>query len=213
MGCRSFFECCLDVVFPPFCVSCHGKGEWWCGSCRGAVERLAGPPVIEGLDGTYVAGYYHDPRLRAAIHALKYRGVTALAADLESFLQSRSPPCGPIAIQHLPGAPYRIRERGFDQAELLADLLLRVLPAGSFRVDFLVRERESGIAQASIERQDLRSLNVSGAFRFHQNGPVPKQVLLLDDVITTGSTMRVAVDVLRAHGAERVFGYALALGA
>lgn len=212
-----FWNGILDLLFPPRCVSCSSDEDWWCAECRSNVERVYTEVVFEDLDGMCVLGYYHDPILRAAIQGLKFHGMSVLRPSIESFIASRGlgggiPEHEPLAIQALPTSPTRKRARGFDQAELLMELLHDSGFADFYAVDLLVRGEGSGMAQARLPDPKLRLANVADVFRL-KLGAVPEAVLLVDDVITSGATMCEAARLLRAHGAKHVYGFALALGA
>lgn len=115
-----------------------------------------------------------------------------------------------FAIQPVPASPARVRARGFDQASLIADALQRTIIPWGDRVDILVRSGNA-TPQASLEHGPLRRANIAGAFQV-KPVPVPHSVLLVDDVLTTGSTMGEAARTLRQAGAEQVFGFAVAVG-
>jgi len=112
----------------------------------------------------------------------------------------------------VPVTPARLRDRGFDQSELIRDSLLDLFP-NAVRMNALVRHNGSGIAQSTIEDPRMREANVDGMFEMKKNALCPRSVVLVDDVVTTGATMRDAARVLRNHGVEQVYGFALALGA
>jgi len=223
-----------DLVFPPFCVACGAAGSWWCRSCLGSAQLVVCPlcpdcgswkvehacPRRLGLDGLVACGYYHDPKLRAVLQALKYRGVERLVPGLSEFLRVwRAARRGPwpwsdasgISIQPLIGAPSSVRARGFDQAEILAQLLKATFVPWAAEADLLVR-RGSLAPQAKLAA-GLRPANVAGAFSVRRGSVVAKNLILVDDVVTSGATLAEAAKVLRAAGAERIFGFALALGA
>jgi len=223
-----------DLVFPPFCVACGAEGFWWCAACRGAVQLIPRPvcpgcasrksehvcPQRLGLDGLVVCGFYHDPKLRIALHALKYRGLERLTPEISDFLQTwHAARCGPwpwagaaeLAIQPLVGAPSSIRARGFDQAMILARLVKDVLVPWGSSLNVLTRH-SSLLPQAKVAA-GLRPANVANVFSVRRDMPLPPSVLLVDDVLTTGATMAEAAWVLRAAGVRQVFGFALALGA
>lgn len=174
-------------------------------------------PRIDGLDAVVAIGFYHDPRLRLVLHALKYRGGTVMLPCIVEAVQQWSvgktlPWEGEagMLVQPLIGAPRRVRERGFDQARLLADSLVDVIAPSAVMGDVLMR-RDTDTAQAVIDNPALRQANISGMF-IAKDAPMPRSVLLIDDVVTTGSTMSEAACVLRAAGVERVYGFAIALG-
>ncbi|MCI0479191.1 ComF family protein [Candidatus Uhrbacteria bacterium] len=176
---------------------------------------------VTPLSGLVAVGFYHDPRLRALIRGLKYDLGTCLLPTFGVLLKrSASLRRDPwpwaeeetLGIQHLPAAPRRVRERGFDQAELLAGVVKTDLVPWATPTALLERSSTTKI-QADLEAGPLREANVTGSFRFVGTGRAPSAVLLVDDVFTTGATMREAARVLRTAGAERVYGFAFALGA
>jgi ComF family protein len=172
---------------------------------------------MDEIDAVVATGFYHDPRLRSVITALKYKNATCLLPSLERYLKQWSaerrtswPWAGEesLAIQHVPTSPTRVRERGFDQARLIA---------GACRATFApwatpstVLRRVSSGSQALLEPGALRGANVRGAFSV--DGIVPRSILLVDDVLTTGSTMNEAARVLREAGAKKIYVFAIAVG-
>lgn len=232
MGPLSFF---IDCLFPPHCVSCKAGGEWWCAACRESLEyvrRNICPSCAsvakehecsqtQSLDGLVAAGFYHARPLREMLRALKYHGVTRVTPSVLPFVRSwKDARCEPwpwtgvssLAIQYLPAASNRVRERGFDQAELLAGIVRQEIVPWAVPVDLLARS-SSSTAQAQLDHGALRDVNVRDAFVLRPTGRIPPNILLVDDVVTTGSTMREASRVLRRAGAQKVYGLALAVGA
>ena len=213
-------ELMLDLLFPRQCVACREFGAWWCVDCQGKIEltRPSDMPLVQGSEGIASLGFYHEPILRAVIHALKYRGGHCILPDIERFVRTWSmdralPWAGEndLVIQPLVGAPRRIRERGFDQADLLARTLGPFLSETGRSVDLLKR-RDSSMAQAMLEHHELRQANVQDMFMIKADQNVPRAVLLIDDVLTSGSTLSEAARVLREHGVERIYGFVLAVG-
>ncbi len=224
----------LDTMYPPSCIHCGARGFWWCETCREKVERLDCDPCPQCLkmhgvglcndtlpfEGVVACGYYHSPPLRRMIAAVKYQGVTALACDVEVFLSrermARSAifPWSHEPSLHLlpmPLASSRERERGFNQAVWLAE---RMRAAWHFSGPLLHQDiltRSLLISpQAEIDDPNIRAANVSGSFMVH--GTVPEAILLIDDVVTTGSTAKEAALCLKKAGAKRVYVTCLALG-
>lgn len=224
----------LDIVYPPSCIHCGTRGFWWCETCRNGVERLEQDPCAKCLkihsgaschgslpfDGVVACGYYHSPPLRRMVAAVKYQGVTALARDVEIFLsQERTVRSMTFPWSHelslslfpMPLASSRERERGFNQAAWLAERMRAAWHLSGQCLDQDIITRSPLISpQAEIEDPHLRAANVSGSFAIH--GTVPEAILLIDDVVTTGSTAQEAARCLKKAGAKRVYLACLALG-
>lgn len=226
----------LDVLYPARCVACRAPGAWWCADCRKAVEAPARDPCPRclSLDATHDSGscrgklpfhgvastgYYHAQPLRRLAAELKYQGVTAVGPDLETYLRDRAalrsapfPWAGEssLAIQPMPLAPARERNRGFNQAAWIAERMRTAWRIRGTGVGMLVR-RPRAAAQAELDHDpNLRAANVRGAFAATRRLTGP--VLLVDDVVTTGSTAGEAARALLAAGATRVYLATLAVG-
>lgn len=226
----------LDLLFPPRCVACGYSGSWWCIECQNKTEKIGRDLCskccarsadhkcekrLSNLDAITVMGFYHDPKLRAVIHALKYKGATCLRQELGKFCaaskQDRLEPwpwagLGELAIQHVPGSPDRIRERGFDQAELVLQIFRDSIVPWSVGIDVLDRH-QALLSQAALDPGRLREANIAGCFKVKSGLTIPSNIILVDDVITTGSTMDEAARALRSAGAKKIFCLALAVGA
>lgn len=218
----------LDLVFPPRCAGCGRDGEFLCSDCSGSLTvavaprcprcwrpgpqaRLclpcrATPPAFDGLRSAVV----YDATARQLVHALKYRGITALAAPMSSLLAEavRRHDLGADVIVPVPLSGLRQRTRGYNQAEALAvglarELELAVLP------NALERRRHTP-AQARSADAGARRRNVAGAFALRQPDIAGLRVLLLDDVTTTGATFEACAAVLKLGGARSVWALAFA---
>jgi ComF family protein len=151
-----------------------------------------------------------DGAIRQAVHQLKYRNLRALAAPLAELMHeylSNNPVPGEVLVP-VPLHHRRLRERGYNQASLLARELGRLLnlPATD---DCLIREQHSP-PQARTSTVDERRRNVASAFACRNHGLKDKQVLLIDDVATSGATLDACAAALKAAGATSVWGLALA---
>jgi len=145
------------------------------------------------------------PEVRAVIHAFKYESRKHLAAPIgdwmvEAFL--RNPEIqGAHAIVPVPLHPSRLRERGFNQAEELAE---RLAEKAGVPVRSLLIRRKATKAQADLDKEE-RLANVEEAF-FAQRGAKMKgkTVLLIDDVATTGATLEACALALKRIGIRTV---------
>lgn len=221
---RAALAALLDLVYPPRCAACGEPvdAEPFCAVCAGAVDPVptgcarcglpgpdspcgacrASPPAF---DGVRAAGLFGGP-LADAIHAFKYGNRPALARPLGAWLAARAPlPSGALVVS-VPLARGRRIERGYDQAALLADALCRAAGARRARAA-LARKRETP-PQVGRSREE-RVRNVAGAF-VATPAVAGRDVVLVDDVVTTGATADSAAGALRQAGARSVVVVALA---
>jgi ComF family protein len=217
----------LDLVYPPSCAACgeplaSSAEEPFCAVCREAVDEagpgcsrcaapgsdllcgacLAEPPAFDAVfAGALLGGPIAD-----AVHALKYRDRPALARPLGRWLASRARLPPGAAVLSVPLARGRRIARGYDQAALLAGHLARC--AGLPRLRAALRRVRETPPQVGRSRTE-RARNVAGAFAA---GPAVagREVVLVDDVVTTGATADACARALRAAGATRVVVAALA---
>ncbi len=167
-----------------------------------------------------------DQNARPAVHALKYGGLPRIADDLAAAMaQMRPPSDGPSALIPIPLATKRLRQRGYNQSEVLARALARQWegPGGRIPVlaTLLVRTRETPTQTALTP--ETRLANVAGAFgtRNAELGTgnssafrLPSSTLILvDDVFTTGATLAEAARALEQAGATRIRGVTFARAA
>ena len=215
---------CLDLLFPPHCRGCGGPGGFLCPSCEAAAPTLtrpycskcAHPGVYRSACGCGLlavdgirAPYILDGVVRQAIHDLKYRDLRALAPRLGGLLaawMSKTPVPGDLLVP-VPLHPRRLRSRGYNQSVMLAERVAKGTGLDMAR-NALARIRDSA-PQTSLYSQQERARNVKGGFRCV--GDVRgARVVLVDDVVTTGSTMSACAQALKAAGARSVWGIALA---
>lgn len=193
-----------EAVFPRVCVACGAYGAAVCATCAQNVGEV--PQVEEGEDRVALCTYA-NPVARRALLAAKYRGDReALAALVElgrprfsllhELVKRGEQPC---AVIPLPLAARRLRERGFNQASILAraaaaELGLPVLHA-------LTRRDRLGHQAARSKEERAHAMSHTP---FVCTAEIPSSVLLVDDVWTTGATARAAAATLHAAGARRV---------
>ena len=221
-------EALLDLVFPPHCVGCGGGGSFLCPSCCVSLPHLT-PPLcpkcglplarggpcpacartplsIEGIRSPFLM----EGLVRECVHHLKYRNLRALARPLGRLLADylESSPLPADALVPVPLHRRRLRERGYNQAALLAREVAR--GTGLSLVDgSLVRRRDTP-AQARSGSAAERRGNVEGAFACRDGRLKGKRVLLIDDVCTTGATLDACARALKEAGALSAWGLTLA---
>jgi ComF family protein len=192
----------LDEVFPPLCVGCRRAGRWICDRCWPKVPWLDPPypvPLPPGIAGV-VAVAEHDGVAREAVHALKFGERHAIASMMGRLMAAAVAPHEVHVVAPVPLHPARRRERGYDQAGMLAAHVARALetPCRKGLIRRTRRTRQQ-VSLDGIQRQE----NVRGAFapRERLQG---ETVLLVDDVLTTGATMSAAASAAREAGAGSV---------
>ena len=231
----------LDLVFPIACVGCGSYAEhrtsdaWICPACRAALREdfptcvVCREPAPSGrtcfpcrrdtdLAGTLAIGPYHDPTLQSAVKRLKFSGARPLAQSLGALLVCRvaaSVARGAdraFVLAPIPLHPRRERERGYNQSRLLADAMGQLLQVPVR--ELLVRVRSTDPQTTIRGSAHVRQANVHGAFALHPlAAPLgPTTIILVDDVLTTGATLREAARVLARQGAVDIWGAVAARG-
>jgi len=207
-------EFLLDLFFPPKCACCgrvlNDPKEDPCPACVKKLPFLREDAVLHtGPYGLCAITFCFEGPIRQAVYALKFSGRRSAAKALAPFLVQTVAErlSGAFdTVTYVPVSPQRLRERGYDQARLLAEAM-----AGQWQtavVPALCKIRHTK-AQSSLSTRALRQANVAGAY---QGLPAARgrRLLLVDDILTTGSTMTAAAEALRAAGAASVVCAALA---
>lgn len=209
----------LDLLYPPRCVACGRFGPWLCAPCTAKLAPASGPGRCphctaawtganncprcvswDAIDGASAAYEMHGVA-RAVVHGLKYRHALALAplmaADMAPLRQAR-PFDGVYAI---PLHVSRMRDRGYNQSQLLLDALGWPAGPGTLRRR---RKTATQVGQHLTERRR----NVREAFAYDGPPLTGMTIALVDDVITTGATINECARILREAGARRVVAFA-----
>jgi competence protein ComFC len=199
----------LDFFFPPRCIQCNRYGSLLCISCQ---DQIPIPPAYAEPDSGLTerrSTAEHTGAIQAAIHALKYKGRWAYAAPLSQRLARELVRSGwqLTLITAVPLHARRLKSRGYNQSELLAGLLAHATNV-PFRPDAIRRSRDTP-AQVGLGARD-RQLNVAGAFLAEGSVVGGQQVVIVDDVYTTGATLRACASALLEAGATKVWALTVA---
>ncbi|OGG27818.1 hypothetical protein A3A64_04775 [Candidatus Gottesmanbacteria bacterium RIFCSPLOWO2_01_FULL_48_11] len=226
----------LDLLFPKRCVGCGRLGNYFCKRCISSIKIIQAneaicpvceKPAIDGathprcqtaytIDGL-TSFFRYDGVIRKAVKAVKYRYISDLAKEfvglvpslLFSNLYALSPkPCFfvPIPLHWM-----RLRDRGFNQAEVLARNIAGQLHVAVYP-DILKRTKVRE-PQVHMKSRKDRLANMDGVFAVSNDTLTHRHidaVILFDDVFTTGATMRAAANVLKRAGITRVWGVTMA---
>lgn len=227
----------LDVLFPKKCVGCNKEGSFLCQDCIGNImqtdlvcpncDRLAmggqTHPICKdkfSLNGLWSLGVYLSP-LKQAIQTLKYKRVQELAEILTNITIEYWAKYQPFvldqikksngegwAVVPIPLHWWKRNDRGFNQSNLIGQLLSKRL--GLDYSEALKRTRYTK-PQVKLKGSQRRQ-NIKNAFEItkpYTLNPNP-YILLIDDVWTTGSTMRECCYILKKAGAKKVWAITLA---
>jgi competence protein ComFC len=234
----------LDTLFPVQCLLCKQDDFWVCPKCLGKIKMLPAQvcPYCEKInipggkicpdckekflaknqvvpvDNLIVAVKYNETGISHIIHLFKYRFVSDLSRPfgkllVKSLIENNSPV--PDLIIPVPLHKRRLRWRGFNQSELLADYISQNLTPGfSIPVasDLIYRKRYT-TAQMKIKNYEERKKNIKNAFGTRENMVYNlnnKNILLIDDIATTGSTFFECGRVLKAAGAGKIYSCVIA---
>jgi len=216
---------CLDCqkklkAAPQICLYC----------ARASFDGLTHPGCQRpnGIDGLICAHVY-NPTMRKIIKNIKYRLVKNAFGEVLNLLSSINPETGlnlkrvvgvarrvspaEIFLQPIPLHSQRFRERGFNQAQTISCFLGKNF---SLSVIDVLKRKKTTLPQAKISNRQKRCLNVRGAFEIKTRLQTPnfkyRNIILVDDIITTGSTVKEAATVLKKAGAKKIYAFALARG-
>jgi len=196
-----FWQTILEEPRAPLCPDCQPKLPWLAG--KGGERR------VDFADGCFSPLAYRDA-VPEAIHRYKFSGVRAYAAPF-GLLMAQCAQDRKLEADALVWAPLsskRLRQRGYDQAELLTRSMGAVLGIPVLPVLEKCRHTQ---AQSDLETESARRANALGAYRLREGADVEgKQLILVDDVVTSGATLSECVRVLKQAGARQVYCLTLA---
>jgi competence protein ComFC len=206
----------VDLLFPGSCAGCGARAWPLCGRCTRQVAVVTPPwcrrcgrpleaPVARCRDcppgqiDAARAPFLYDGPIRRAIHGMKFSGWHALGSHLAGAMVETGHHLRTEAVTWVPLSRRRLRRRGFDQAEVLAR---RVADRLDLPVRPMLERVRDTRAQARLSGPERRRA-LAGAFRSRGPG-LPRRVLLVDDVLTTGATAAACARVLKEAGTRHV---------
>ena len=219
----------IEFLFPKKCFECGKVGNYLCSSCRQTITKpkyqvciaCLNPSLIGKthnhckkryqLDGV-IFGYPYQGAIRKAIKKIKYQGVHSITEEItrislerferEQFLDYLAVP--------VPLYKKRLKQRGFNQAATIAKIVSKEWEL-EYSDDVLERIINTK-PQSDLVKKD-RITNIKKAFRLKDNYSIEgRDIFLIDDIFTTGSTLQECTRVLKKAGAGAVWGFVIAHG-
>ena len=198
----------LDPIFPKNCLECNLSGKYICENCLKKVSK-------SGWYGKNYAVFKYEGVIRRAIIALKYKYSTEIAKELANAVAERFKNYDlrfkNITLVPIPLHNKRFNERGFNQSEILGKQIAQKMN-WRFEPNFLIKNKKT-LSQVGL-KGDTRRKNLFGAFSLnlvHKSLILNrKSIVVFDDVMTTGSTLHEATEVLKKVGAKNVWGLTIA---
>lgn len=197
----------LDFLMPQKCVGCKTDGKIICEKCLDSMpcSRNIKHPALNIVSATS----YQTPLIKKVIWLLKYRGIKILADPIGQFVYKRTVPyiknvpINNTLILPIPISKKRFRERGFNQAALIAEFFGAASGIAISSKNLIKKFNTPSQVEVSNRRERLKNLKDS----FEVRDPKEifgKTILLIDDVSTTGATLTEAARVLKKSGAEKI---------
>lgn len=207
----------IEFIFPEKCLGCNKKGVILCDLCLSQIhsaERETARNIIACFD-------YRDPIIKNALWALKYKnkrhvgeilGHELYERTLEDVADIKILSGTSILVIPVPLSVARKKERGYNQAEIIAKHFIAHAPAGTFELipDTVIKIKNTP-QQARIANRNKRLVNIKNAFRIKDDVIVRgRTIIVIDDVTTTGGTISEIMKLLKKSGAKKVVGFAVA---
>ncbi len=216
----------LDLFLPIECVNCQTEGVYLCDACfeKLKINNPEDSKILSAnlktlnLDAVWIAGNYEDPLLKKLIIKYKYNFLEPLHKPLSLFLKnfwknyllssSQIIDKNNFLIIPIPLSKKRLKWRGFNQAELLA---INFCFYFNYSLSLNLKKIKNRPPQVSLNEKE-REKNLQSVFAFKDKRLEEKNILLIDDVTTTGATLNEAAIILKKAGAKRVEALVLAKG-
>ena len=210
-----FLDKLFELAFPPKCIFCHSllwkeddDSDFICNSCEHDLPRTTTANGVTKADFVTkcVSPLFYRDSVRDSIHRFKFYRCHFYSKPYAQLIKECLENHPDIAFDYITWVPLskkRYRRRGYDQAQLLAENLARSLNVPIWGMLKKIRDTK---AQSTLKDKSQRRANIAGAYTL-TNGMDIKglSILLIDDVVTTGSTLSECAKMLLLGGAERIY--------
>jgi ComF family protein len=188
----------LDFLLPTQCVVCEKLGAPMCLNCRNNFVPNVKAVELLGVRGFSVTEYNSDAALM--VNAIKEKGLTSFIPTVADLIVESLPEAlGPAVFVPVPSSKMNTKKRGYSHTTLLAKALARKVHGSSYRQ--LLTSTKPRLDQVGLSGQE-RVSNMDGAFKADLRGfgPRSRQIVLVDDVLTSGATLNEAIRCLEVAG-------------
>lgn len=204
----------LLFFFPQVCVACDEYADYFCADCQDHIDFLYYRPrfaVLDGLvDQLYVLGFFAPP-LSKIIKALKYQSLWPIGAILGDLLYKHLPlPRRVDCVTAVPLHPKRQAWRGYNQAELIARQVAKRLGVSYQPLLLRTHHTQNLASTKSVEERSALSDHAFSLNPDYMNQLSGKNILLIDDVVTTGATLAACAAALKTANTHKIFAAAVA---
>src|SRR3989338_9631662 len=194
----------LDILLPKFCVGCGREGLYICKACEVFLSEVP-------LSKEVMAVWEYEGLMEKLIYKIKFDGCYHIIDELveKALVRVELKLPEDTVITYVPMWPKKERQRGFNQSEFIARKIGDVHSRGVHGLLEKAKDNRSQVGLGPKEREE----NVKGVFKYLPRGfnsMEARNVLLVDDVYTTGATMRECTKVLKRAGAKNVWCFAIA---
>jgi competence protein ComFC len=213
----NLWEKIISYFFPPTCLHCGREGYFVCPDCVKKItsESSQKELKLQYFEKVLVFAEWENPLMKKAIKQLKFQYAKSILDELQTFFEKTYPEQKIPANAHfipVPLHPLRKNKRGFNQSELLAQMFSQIF-CQEVRVSNLLYRSRHTEHQSHLNRTE-RLTNLTDAFRIYPDVakkiPLSTPLVLVDDVVTTGSTLVECAKVLKEHGYEHIYGVVIA---
>ena len=203
-------EAILNLLFPPKCAFCgalmEDPADGLCPTCRSSLPYPSGKGELRTVDGFPCAvALRYEAMVRQGVHALKFHDHPQRARVFARYLAQAAAeqfPGGFDTVTFVPVSLWRNYRRGYDQAQLLAEEAAKLWGVSAVPI---LRKIRNNRPQSTVKTSAERRANVLDAYTVpHPELAKGRRFLLIDDVLTTGSTMAACARCLMDAGAESV---------
>jgi len=222
---EKIFRPVVDFLFYQECIFCHEPNTLLCQPCIAAFPRSKGKCFVcekrnpffrycsscrkDFLPDLMIAPFAYSKKMKKIVQMMKFEDISILADSFSNTLADllRKVVDQPIVVP-IPLSKERFKYRGYNQSRWIAESLCQKT---GWKIIELLNRKPTDFSQVEVDSKAARKKNIKGVFSVNKIS-IPEEVVLLDDVITTGSTMEEACRTLKKAGARRVIAVALAMG-